>query len=245
MKIISVINSKGGVGKTTSSANIGACLSMQNYKVLLVDLDHQSNLTQSFNIESEKTIYGLLKEEYDLDTIIISPNLHIIPSEKKLAELEVELAAKMAREFFLRKKLQDFKGEYDFIIIDCSPSVGLLTVNALSACNHVLIPLQAQYLAMEGVKSLTETLAEVKNNLNEELEVLGVIITMYNRRRVLNREVATEIEKHYPIFETFIRENIALAEAPAAGKDIFTYSPTSHGAKDYENLTFELLKELS
>ena len=245
MKIISVINSKGGVGKTTSTANIGACLAAQGYKVLLVDLDHQSNLSQSFNIRSEKTIYGLLKEEYEMDPIMISPNLHIIPSEKKLAELEVELAAKMAREFFLKKKINDFKGEYDFVIVDCSPSIGLLTVNALTACKYVLIPLQAQYLAMEGVKSLTETLADVKSDLNEDLDILGVIITMFNKRKVLNRGVAAEIEKHYPIFETYIRENIALAEAPAAGKDIFNYAPTSHGAIDYENLTFEILKEVS
>lgn len=244
MITIAIINSKGGVGKTTTAANVGACMALMGKKVLLVDLDQQRNLSQSFNIPPQNTIYDLLKDTDGVSPTEILPSLHLLPSEKKLAEFEVELVGKMARESILKKRLQAFESVYDFIIIDCSPSVGLLTINALTACDKVLIPLQAQYLAMEGVKALTDTLVDVKNNLNSELEILGVILTMFNRRKILNREVAIEIEKHYPIFETYIRENIALAEAPAAGTDVFRYAPESNGAKDYQALTNEIMYEL-
>jgi len=244
MVTIAIINSKGGVGKTTTAANVGACMAQMGKKVLLVDLDHQRNLSQSFNVPAQQTIYDLLKEAEGITPMEILPTLHLLPSEKKLASFEVELVGKMARESILKKRLQPFEKDYDFAVIDCSPSVGLLTLNALTACQKVLIPLQAQYLAMEGVKALTETLIEVKNNLNGELEILGVVLTMFNKRKILNREVATEIEKHYPIFETHIRENIALAEAPAAGTDVFRYAPDSNGAKDYRALTKEIMREL-
>jgi len=244
MITIAIINSKGGVGKTTTAANVGACMARMGKKVLLVDLDHQRNLSQTFNMPPQNTIYDLLKDADGVSPTEILPGFHILPSEKKLAEFEVELVGKMARESILMKRLQPLESVYDFTVIDCSPSVGLLTINALTACDKVLIPLQAQYLAMEGVKALTDTLIDVKNNLNGELEILGVILTMFNRRKILNREVATEIEKHYPIFETHIRENIALAEAPAAGTDVFRYAPESNGAKDYQALTEEIMKEL-
>ena len=244
VKVIAISNHKGGVGKTTSTLNIGAGIALKEKRVLLIDLDPQSNLTQCIGLSDiDKSIYGALRGDYDLPIIQISKYLHVVPAVLDLASIEVELASKIAREVILKKLVDKVKGGYDYIFIDCPPSLGLITVNAFAAADEVYIPLQAQFLALHGLDKLTDIIKLVKENLNPNLSIGGVFITQYDNRKILNRDIADSVVNHFSgkIFKTLIRDNVALAEAPIQGKDIFSYDSKSNGAKDYESLISEIL----
>lgn len=237
-------NHKGGVGKTTSTLNIGAGLAKLGKKVLLIDLDPQANLSQCSQTENaDFHIYGALKGDYELKPIQVKKNLDIIPSVLDLAGAEVELASKIARETILQKLIEPLKPNYEYILIDCPPSLGLLTINAFAASDAILIPLQAHFLALHGFDKLLDVVKLVQENLNPNLKIKGVFTTQYNKRRILNREIDESIREYFDgqVFETKIRENISLAEAPSQGKDIFEYSPRSYGATDYQALVKELI----
>lgn len=244
-KIISISNHKGGVGKTTSAINIGAGLNKLKKKVLLIDLDPQANLSQSLGvIEPERTIYGAIRGDYDIEPIEILKGLDLIPSTLDLSGAEVEMSGEAGREYILKELIEPLRSSYDFIIIDSPPSLGLLTINAFTASDSILIPLQAQYLALQGLTKLIEVVDKIKRRLNKELRIGGVFITQYDSRKVLNRDVVATIEAHFKdeVFKTRVRDNIALAEAPAQGLDIFRYNPKSYGAEDYLSLSKEILK---
>lgn len=244
-KILSISNHKGGVGKTTSAINIGAGLNKLGKKVLLIDLDPQANLSQSLGlINQEKTIYGALKGEYKLEPITVLKGLDVIPSTLDLSGAEIELSSEPGREYILKELIDNIKDSYDFIIIDSPPSLGLLTINSFTAADEIIIPLQAQFLAMQGLAKLVEVVEKIKSRLNKGLKVGGVFITQYDGRKVLNRDVFETINAHFKseVFETKVRDNIALAEAPAQGLDIFRYNAKSNGAEDYMALAKEILK---
>lgn len=245
--VICVSNHKGGVGKTTSTCNIGAGLARKGKRVLLLDMDPQANLSMCFGIrDAERGIYQLLMGASSIEEVIyaVQENLDIIPANLDLAGAEMELAAEQGREMILIEELQPLINKYDFIIIDCGPSLGLLTTNALTAANEVLIPVQAQYFSLQGISKLTTIIEKVKRRLNPDLKIGGVLITQYDSRRIINRDIADALERHFQktLFKTKIRNNVTLIEAPAKGQDIFRYSGNSHGAKDYENLCSEILK---
>ena len=244
-KVISISNHKGGVGKTTSAINIGFGLNRLRKKVLLIDLDPQANLSQSLGlIEPERTIYGSLRGQYKLQPREMVKGLDVIPSTLDLSGAEIELTGEAGREYILRELLEPIRASYDYILIDNPPSLGLLTINSFTASDEVFIPLQAQYLALQGLTKLLEVIDKIKRRLNKELKVGGVFITQYDGRKVLNRDVVATIEAHFKdeVFNTRIRDNIALAEAPAQGLDIFRYNPKSYGAEDYLSLSKEILK---
>ena len=245
-KVISISNHKGGVGKTTSALNIGAGLNKLGKKVLLIDLDPQANLSQSLGIiEHEKNIYGAIRGEYKLQPINIIKGLDLIPSTLDLSGAEVELSGEAGREYILKELIDPIKKQYDYVIIDSPPSLGLLTINSFTASDEVLIPLQAQYLAIQGLTKLVEVIYKIKKRLNKSLKVGGVFITQYDNRKVLNRDVVTTIKSHFKneVFKTKIRDNVALAEAPTQGVDIFRYQPKSKGAEDYLALCREIVKK--
>ena len=248
-KVISISNHKGGVGKTTSAINIGAGLNMLGKKVLLIDLDPQANLSQSLGlIDQELNIYKYLKGVSSNYKIPIAPiqvvnGLDIIPSTLDLSGAEIEMSGEAGREYILRELIEPIKGNYDYILIDSPPSLGLLTINAFTASDEILIPLQAQYLALQGLTKLIEVVDKITNRLNKELKIGGVFITQYDKRKVLNRDVVSTIQAHFKdkVFTTMIRDNVALAEAPTQGVDIFRYSPKSNGAEDYLSLCNEII----
>jgi chromosome partitioning protein len=246
-KVISLSNHKGGVGKTTSAINLGAGLSRLGKKVLLIDFDPQANLSQSLGLSNAtRTIYGTLRGEYPLEPIHKN-GLDVVASTLDLSGAEVELSGEAGREFILKEILEPIRGKYDFILIDTPPSLGLLTVNALTASDQILIPLQAQYLALQGLSKLMEIVRKIQGRLNKSLKVGGVFITQYDKRKILNRDVVATIEEHFKdeIFKTRVRDNVALAEAPTQGADIFTYSPKSYGAEDYMDLSRELVNRVN
>ena len=214
-------------------------------KVLLIDLDPQANLSESLNLEDQQyTIYGNIRGEYKIQPIEITKGLHIIPSSIDLSGAEVELSSEIGREYILKELLEPLRASYDFILIDSPPSLGLLTVNAFVSSDMVLIPLQAQYLALKGLTKLIDVIDRIKQRLNKELTIGGVFITLYDQRKVLNRNVVEIINTRFrdKVFKTKIRENIALAEAPTNGVNIYSYAPNSNGAEDYLNLSKEILK---
>ncbi len=244
-KIITLSNHKGGVGKTTSVINIGAGLVNMGKKVLLIDLDPQANLSQSLGYrDQELTIYGALKGEQEVKPIEVLPGLELIPSTLDLAGAEIELSAEAGREFILKELLEPLRSSYDYIIIDSPPSLGLLTINAFTASNEVLIPLQSQYLALQGLTVLQGVIEKIQKRLNKGLKLGGVFITQYDGRKVLHREVVETIRGHLKelLLKTIIRDNIALAEAPAVGQDIFRYNAKSYGAEDYLALCKEVIR---
>jgi len=244
-KVISISNHKGGVGKTTSAINIGAGLNKLGKKILLIDLDPQANLSQSLGIiEPDSNIYGALRGEYKLQPIEVVKGLDVIPSTLDLSGAEVEMSGEAGREYILRELIEPIRGSYDYILIDSPPSLGLLTLNSFVASDQIFIPLQAQFLALQGLTKLLEVIDKIKKRLNKELEVGGVFITQYDSRKVLNRDVVATIEAHFEdaVFKTKIRDNVALAEAPAQGLDIFRYNPKSPGAEDYLSICKEILK---
>ena len=246
--VISISNHKGGVGKTTSTINIGAGLNRLGYRVLLIDLDPQANLTQSLGVQSPDvpSIYDSLRGEFSLIPIVIGEGLELIQSTLDRSGAEVELSGEAGREFILKELLDEVDKDYDFILIDSAPSLGLLTINGLTASDYVLIPLQAQYLALQGLAKLMEVIEKIKKRLNKSLAIGGVFLTQYDKRKVLHRDVLETVEEHLKdkLLKSIIRDNIALAEAPAEGLDIFRYNEKSYGAEDYMKLSKELAKTL-
>jgi chromosome partitioning protein len=244
-RVISISNHKGGVGKTTSAINIGAGLNKLGKKVLLIDLDPQANLSQSLGvIEPERNIYRALRGDFPLEPVEVIKGLDLIASTLDLSGAEIEIASEAGREYILKELIEPLRGSYDFIIIDSPPSLGLLTLNAFVASDLVFIPIQAQYLALQGVAKLVEVIDKIQKRLNKELQIGGVFITQYDKRKVLNRDVVATIEGYFKekLFKTKLRDNIALAEAPTQGVDIFRYQPKSNGAEDYLKLCREILK---
>lgn len=246
--IISVVNQKGGVGKTTSAINIAAFLSDQGLKVLLIDLDSQANATSGLGLKSDKikgTVYDLILGGVSIKECLYPTafdNLHIIPSSKDLAGAEVELVDSVSRETVLKLAIEPLKAYYDIILIDCPPSLGLLTLNALVASSGAIIPVQCEYFALEGIARLVETLTLVKNSFNEDLEISGIVLTMYDSRTALNRQVVENTRRFFKdlVFETIIPRNIRVTEAPSHGLPIALYSPDSKGAIAYYKLAQEV-----
>ena len=246
--IISLINHKGGVGKTTSAVNLGAGLVELGKRVLLIDLDPQANLTLSTGAPRVKqNIYHALKGLCPLMPVSVKENLDVIPASIELSSAEMELVNEAGREFILRELMEPIVDNYDFIIIDCPPSLGLLTLNALTSSHYVLIPLQSEFLAIQGLTRIKQIVDKVKFRLNKRLEICGVVATMYDARKVLNRDVVETIQKYFgdKVFNTLIRDNVALAEAPSTRQDIFAYNSRSQGAEDYLSLSKEVLERVA
>ena len=244
-RVIALSNHKGGVGKTTSTVNIGAGLAQRGKRVLLIDMDPQANLSQCFGVqEPEFTVYGSLVGEYDLKPYQVRENLHVVPSTLDLAGAEVELASKIARETILKKLVDKLRDQYDYILLDCAPSLGLITINAFAATDEIYIPLQAQFLALHGLDKLIDIVDLVRENINPRLHISGVFTTQFDGRKVLNRDIADLVHEHFKdkAFQTVIRDNVTPAEAPSHWQDIFTYSPKSNGAVDYAALVDEILE---
>ncbi|MBO4771604.1 MAG: ParA family protein [Bacteroidales bacterium] len=243
--IIAISNHKGGVGKTTSTVNIGAGLALTGHKVLLIDMDPQSNMTQSYGISNaEVSVYEVLKGEAEARTMEAFPNLDILPSSLDLSGAEMELINEAGREYLLKDAIAGIKDKYDYILIDCPPSLGLLTINALTAATEVYIPLQAHYLAIKGLTKIIDVIGKVKKRLNKDVEITGVFVTQFDKRKVLHRDVVETIYTYFQekLFNSRIRDNIALAEAPSQGMDIFHYDNTCKGAEDYKNLVEEIME---
>lgn len=253
MRTIALLNQKGGTGKTTCTVNVGAGLARKGKRVLLVDMDPQAALTYSLGVkahELDTAIYELLKVDTTLEEILIDKgNLSLIPANLNLSGADLELANTRGRERRLEAALYDSPRSlhmkpFDYILIDCPPSLGLLSLMALTAAREVWIPLQMEYLALQGLSRLLQTVGVVKKRLNPSLEITGIIGTRFDSRRNLNKEVLAKIREYFgtKVFKTAIRENISLAEAPSFGKTIFEYRPGSHGAEDYESLCREILR---
>lgn len=244
-KTIAIISQKGGVGKTTTAINLGASLAKLNKKVLIVDFDPQANATSGLGVEksNNSSVHEVVLEPKLLSDYIISTstnNLKLLPSNSGLANIEVELVSDTERELKLKKALE--LAQFDYIIIDCPPSLGLLSINALVAANLVLIPVQSEYYALEGLAQLLETIQIVKRGLNPKLELLGILSTMYDKRTNLSSQVNSELSKYFndKVFKTVIPRNVKLAEAPSFGKTIFQYDKWSKGAKAYKQLGSEV-----
>ncbi|MFZ5953808.1 MAG: ParA family protein [Candidatus Dependentiae bacterium] len=246
-KVIAFLNQKGGVGKTTSTINIGAGLAKLGKRVLLIDFDPQASLSCSLGIETPvNSIYELLKNEVLFEEVLVKKDkLSVLPSSINLSALEYEFGATNNKEYLLKSIIKSIKG-YDFIFIDCPPSLGLLTINALTAAQEVYIPVQTEFLALQGLGQLMETLSLITSHTNPELAVGGIIGTRFNRRKI-NKEVVSFLKTNFKgkAFKTVIRENVALTEAPSFGKDIFSHNPESNGAKDYSALCKEIVARLS
>lgn len=247
-KIIAVANQKGGVGKTTTAITLSSLLAKKGKKVILVDADPQGNATSGVGIEKEveKSIYELLVEDVELEETLVQSsikNLKVCPSNINLAGAEVELVSMMSREQRLKEKLESAKEEYDYIIIDCPPSLGLITLNAFTAANSVLIPIQCEYYALEGLGQLMNTINLVKKHLNKDIEIEGALLTMYDMRTNLSNQVVKEVKDYFgdKVYKTVIPRNVKLSEAPSYGMSITEYDAHSKGAKSYEKFVKELL----
>ncbi|MDP4038771.1 MAG: AAA family ATPase [bacterium] len=249
-RIIAIANQKGGVGKTTTTVNLGAYLAKTGKKILVVDIDPQGNTSTGLGVDKNKlkySIYDVLVEGYKVRTAIIKTDyygLDLLPANSVLAAAEIELANEGKREFRLKESLQNL--DYDYILIDCPPSLGLLTVNGLTSADHLIIPVQSEFYALEGLGQLLATVKRVRQALNCELDLLGIVITMHNQRTSLAGQVHEEIKKHFPdkLFETIIPRNIRLAEAPSYGKPISHYDRFSKGAKHYKKLAREVIRRV-
>ena len=250
-KIIAIANQKGGVGKTTTAVNLAASLGILEKKILLIDADPQANATSGMGIEVtnvKKGTYQILEHSTEISGTIIktkSPNVDLIPSHIDLVASEIELVDKESREYMLKKVLIEIQNKYDFIIIDCAPSLGLITLNALVAANSVIIPIQCEYFALEGLGKLLNTIKSVQKVHNKELDIEGLLLTMYDTRLRLSNQVVEEVKKHFGkmVFKTIIQRNIKLSEAPSFGEDIITYDATSRGARSYLSIGNEIIKK--
>ena len=248
-KIIAVVNQKGGVGKTTTAVNISSILAKKGKKVLLIDADPQGNATSGLGVEKnrEKSIYDVIINDVDINEAIVESsikNLYVCPSNINLAGAEVELVSVMSRETKLKQKVEKVENDYHYIIIDCPPSLGLLTINAFTTANSLLIPIQCEYYALEGVGQLMNTVNLVKKQLNKSLYIEGVVLTMNDARTNLSNQVINEVKTYFKdnVYKTIIPRNVKLSEAPSYGMPISIYAPRSKGARCYEKLTNEIIK---
>lgn len=252
-KIIAIANQKGGVGKTTTSVNLAASLGVLEKKILLIDADPQANATSGLGIDVEQVelgTYQLLEHTIAAKKAIIttrSPNLDLIPSHIDLVAIEIELVDKERREYMLKIAIQELKKDYDFILIDCAPSLGLLTLNALTAADSVIIPIQCEYFALEGLGKLLNTIKSVQKIHNPDLDIEGLLLTMYDSRLRLSNQVVEEVKKHFDemVFDTIIQRNVRLSEAPSFGESIISYDAGSKGANNYLSLAQELIQKNS
>ncbi|MBL6656846.1 MAG: ParA family protein [Flavobacteriaceae bacterium] len=252
-KIIAIANQKGGVGKTTTSVNLAAGLGALEKKVLLIDADPQANATSGLGIDVDqidKGTYQLLEHELSAEDVILetnSPNVKIIPAHIDLVATEIELVDKEEREFMLKTAISKVKKEYDYIIIDCAPSLGLLTLNALTASDSVIIPIQCEYFALEGLGKLLNTVKSVQKLYNKSLDIEGMLLTMFDSRLRLSNQVVEEVRKHFTemVFDTIIQRNVKLSEAPSFGESIISYDLSSKGAENYLKLAQEIIDKNS
>lgn len=250
-KIIAIANQKGGVGKTTTAVNLASALGVLEKKVLLVDADPQANATSGLGVTLERGqpgTYELLEHTQEVSKTILktnSTNVDLIPSHIDLVATEIELVDKEQRELMLKKALVKIKDDYDYILIDCAPSLGLITLNALTSADSVIIPIQCEYFALEGLGKLLNTIKSVQKIHNANLDIEGLLLTMYDTRLRLSNQVVEEVKKHFGkmVFKTIIQRNTRISEAPSYGEDIITYDATSRGAKSYLSLGNELIKK--
>lgn len=250
-KIIAIANQKGGVGKTTTTVNLAAALGVLEKKVLLIDADPQANATSGLGIDVESVelgTYQLLEHAKTAEETIVetsSPNVDLIPSHIDLVAIEIELVDKDEREYMMKKAIKGLKEKYDYILIDCAPSLGLLTLNALTAADSVIIPIQCEYFALEGLGKLLNTVKSIQKIHNPDLDIEGMLLTMYDSRLRLSNQVVEEVRKHFEdmVFETVIQRNVRLSEAPSYGESIIKYDASSKGAANYLNLANEVVKK--
>mgnify|MGYP000993582728 CR=1 FL=1 len=249
-KVIAIANQKGGVGKTTTAINLGAGLASQGKRVLLVDIDPQGNTTSGVGVRKpsiKRCMYDVLVSGIPMETVITPTeveNLWIAPASIQLAGAEIELVPSMSREEKLRQHMENIRNQYDFVLIDCPPSLGLLTVNALTAADSILVPIQCEYYALEGLSQLVNTIKLVQRHLNKSLKLEGALLTMYDPRTNLAAQVVSEVRAYFgnQVYETIIPRNVKLSEAPSHGQTILDYDPRSKGAETYMQLTAEVLK---
>ncbi len=250
-KIIAIANQKGGVGKTTTSVNLAASLGVLEKKVLLIDADPQANATSGLGLDVEtveKGTYQLLEHTATAKECILetsAPNVSIIPAHIDLVAIEIELVDKEQREYMLKAVISDLRLQYDYILIDCAPSLGLLTLNALTASDAVIIPIQCEYFALEGLGKLLNTIKSVQKIHNPKLDIEGLLLTMYDARLRLSNQVVEEVQKHFAemVFKTIIQRNVRLSEAPSYGESIINYDASSKGASNYLSLAQEIIKK--
>lgn len=249
MSIISLVNQKGGVGKTTTTINLGAYLALHSKKVLIIDMDPQANATTGLGFRPENTngsTYDTISGRKRIDEIIIKTsveNLDLAPASEDLAGATIELVEATEREYKFHNAIKNLHAFYDYVLIDCPPSLGLLTINSLTAAEKIVIPVQCEYYALEGLGQLLHSIDLIQKNLREDLEIMGVVMTMFDKRNQLSRQVIKEVRRHFPghTFDSMIPRSVALAEAPSFGKTILEYAPDSAGAKAYNYLAKEII----
>lgn len=252
MRSIALLNQKGGVGKTTTTANLGACLAILGKKVLVIDMDPQANLSVHLGVDIHKlkySVYDILTGDCKPDDVILNTKiqgLDIIPSNIDLSGAEIELVGVVGRETVLKEYLGDILDRYDYVLIDCPPSLGLLTLNVLTLVREIFIPLQTEFFALQGVSKLLDTHEVVRKRLNKNLEITGIVFCMYTSRTRLCKEVIQKVKEHFAkdqVFDTVIRKNVKLSESPSHGKPIISYAPGSHGSEDYMSLAKEVVQQ--